>query len=63
MSDQTSADTYYFEQGQPAAHTGLFIFQTGTYAATDLVPCALTPDSSQSYVSYQAHYLATGTNI
>jgi hypothetical protein len=54
---------YSFTRGDPALGTVYYIFQTGKYYPEDLVPCGKTPDSEQSVVAYQAHYLATGEHI
>ena len=47
-------------QGQLVEGTGYYVFETGEYSKTDLVPCSKSLDSATAEVAFQANYILTG---
>jgi len=50
-------------KGDMAGPGGFYVFETGEYDPTDLVPCSNSINSEVAEVSFQANYIVNGEHI
>jgi hypothetical protein len=57
------SNTLILTKGDMAGPSGFYVFETGEYAPTDLVPCTKDINSEVAEVSFQANYIVNGEHI